>query len=147
MCAMRRNGSTTKSFSSKEALVKCVALTYGRSWADELTSWLTSSQSSSSSCFFSSSYFYSTTVLLQTASSSSSVICCSSSFYSTFCFFSSYRTPQPSSSKQPLRPHSLSVAPPPRPTPSSQGKRLVRKPNSWQNYSHQWLYPQLCHLI
>ena len=99
MCAMRRNGSTTKSFSSKEALVKWVALTYGRSWADELmvneegpsTSWLTSSQSSSSSsCFFYSSYFYSTTVLLQTASSSSSVICCSSSFYSTFCFFSLY---------------------------------------------------------
>lgn len=33
---MRRNGSITKSFSSKKALVKWVALTHGRRWADEL---------------------------------------------------------------------------------------------------------------
>ena len=36
LCAMRKNGSVTKSFASKEALVKWVALEYGRSWADEL---------------------------------------------------------------------------------------------------------------
>ena len=33
---MRKNGSITKSFSSKEALVKWVVQTYSRRWADEL---------------------------------------------------------------------------------------------------------------